>query len=287
MKISAYIFPNNRLDVVFLVVAFLGSASFANAMDFDHTHSLYNGVVKAHVVDGLVNYAALKADAKALDQYLTGLAAVSEKPFKSWDKARRLAFLFNLYNATTLRLILDHYPVKSIKDIGSFFKGPWDQPVVRLFGKTITLNALEHGILRKHYNEPRLHLALVCAAKGCPPLRSEAYTAERLNEQLDDQSRRFMGNSANFRIDRGKGSVYFSALFNWYGNDFRGKYSPSAGFIGLNETERAVANFCARYISEADRNYLEAGGYTVKFLDYDWSLNECDCRPDPRNSKER
>jgi len=158
-------------------------------------------------------------------------------------------------------------------------KGPWDQPVVRLFGNTITLNTLEHGILRKQYNEPRLHMALVCAAKGCPPLRSEAFTGERLNEQLDDQARRFPGNPLAFRIDRRNEVVYFSSIFKWYGDDFRARYAPTTGFIGLNETRRAIANFCSRYLSDADRKYLEAGGYAVKFLDYDWSLNERKGRP--------
>lgn len=259
-----------------LLVALLAPSMRAGAAanGFDHAHTLYDGVVKRNVTDGKVNYAALKADSKALDQYLANVAAVPEAQFKSWDETRRLAFLVNLYNAATLRLILDHYPPKSIKDIGSFFKGPWDQPVVRLFGNTITLNTLEHEMLRKQYQEPRLHMALVCAAKGCPPLRSEAYTAERLNEQLDDQSRRYLASAAGLRIDRTNHEVHLSAIFKWYGGDFSRKYAPSTGFTGLNKTERAVANFCARYLPAADRKFLEAGGYAVKFLDYDWSLNE-------------
>ena len=254
-----------------LLVIMAGSAM---AQEFDHGYPLYDDALKKYVDNGMVNYAALKTNAGPLDGYLKEAAAVSENQFKSWNEPRRLAFLFNLYNAATLRLIIDHYPVKSIKDIGSFFKGPWDQPVVRLFGNTITLDKVEHGILRKQYNEPRLHLALVCAAKGCPPLRREAYTAERLNEQLDDQAKQFLGNALAFRIDRGNGVVYFSSIFKWYGDDFRARHAPTGGFAGLNETNRAVANFCAWYLSDADRKYLEAGGYAVKFLDYDWSLNE-------------
>jgi hypothetical protein len=257
-----------------LAVLLVIMAGSAMAEEFDHGYRLYDDALQKYVDNGMVNYAGLKTDAGPLDGYLKEAAAVSENQFKSWNEPRRLAFLFNLYNAATLRLIIDHYPVKSIKDIGSFFKGPWDQPVVRLFGNTITLDKLEHGILRKQYNEPRLHLALVCAAKGCPPLRREAYTAERLNEQLDDQAKRFLGNPLAFRIDRGKGIVYFSSIFKWYGDDFRARYAPTVGFAGLNETNRAVASFSARYLSDADRMYLKAGGYAVKFLDYDWSLNE-------------
>ena len=189
-------------------------------------------------------------------------------------ESERLAFLINLYNASTLELIIDHYPVKSIKDIGGFFKGPWDEDVVRLFGKTITLDNLEHDIIRKDYNEPRIHLALVCAAKGCPPLRSEAYVADRLDAQLDDQSRRFLASPAGLRIDHGKKAVFFSSIFKWYGKDFVDRYSPAAGFSDLDKTERAVAHFCSDYLSPGDGDYLKSGGYSVKYLDYDWSLNE-------------
>ena len=154
------------------------------------------------ISNGQVDYMGLKADPKALDRYLTTLATVSGVQLQSWTESQQLAFFINLYNASTLRLILDNYPVKSIKDIGSLFTGPWDQPAVRLFGKTVTLNTLEHALLRKQYHEPRLHMALVCAAKGCPPLRSEAYTAERLNEQLDAQARTYLASPAGLHIDR-------------------------------------------------------------------------------------
>lgn len=259
------------LLLAFLLVA---AALPAAAQDFDHTHRLYDSVVNTFVLEGWVDYRGLKANPGKLNQYLAGPAQVSEKQFNAWNEARQLAFLINLYNARTLLLILDHYPVKSIKDIGSIFKGPWDQPVVRLFGRTITLDILEHEILRKKYSEPRIHLALVCAAKGCPPLRSEAYTAENLDAQLDDQARQFLANPIKFRIDRLKRVVHLSPIFKWYGGDFRGKYAPISGFSGLNENERAVINFCGRYLSPNDRAYLAAGGYSVDFLDYDWSLNE-------------
>jgi hypothetical protein len=269
--------PSSFLDLFLLLTIIILPPLLAGssmAQDFDHGHRHFDNVLKQFVDSGRVDYAGLKVDNAALDRYLSDAASISEKHFKSWNEPRRLAFLFNLYNAATLKLILAHYPVKSIKDIGTLFKGPWDQRVVRLFGNVITLDELEHGILRKQYNEPRLHLALVCAAKGCPPLRSEAYTAERLDEQLEDQAKRFLGNPASFQIDRENKVVYLSSIFKWYGVDFRANYAPANGFSGLNETHRAVSNFSARYLSDRDRKYLEAGGYTVKFLDYDWSLND-------------
>lgn len=269
---------NNRLVTHHIYVLWLVLLAVmvrpVGAQEFDHTHRLYDSVVKGLVENGLVDYAGLKANPKPLNEYLSNLARITEKQFNAWTEAQRLAFLCNLYNAATLQLIRDHYPVKSIKDIGSLLKGPWDQPVVRLFGDTITLNTLEHKILRKRYTEPRIHMALVCAAKGCPPLRSEAFVAEKLDEQLDDQAKVFLGNPIKFRIDRNKSVVYLSPIFKWYGEDFIGKYTPRAGFEGLSKTERAVLSFCSGYLPAEDAKYLAAGGYSVRYLDYDWSLNE-------------
>ena len=236
------------LLIVSLLTASVGAGV---AEEFDHTHALYDGIVKAHVVDGVVNYVALKADPKPLQEYLGTLAGVTESQFQGWSEPRRIAFLTNLYNAATLRLILDHYPIKSIKDIGSWRKGPWDQPVVPLLGKTITLNKLEHGILRKEYSEPRLHMALVCAAKGCPLLRSEAYTGEQLDGQLDDQSRAYLATPAGLVIDRRKRIASVSSIFKWYASDFK-----------------SVPAFIEAQTGEA------MAGLRIKYLAYDWSLNE-------------
>jgi len=258
---------------ILLFTALLFSAAIAGSVEFDHTHPSYDALLKRFVTDGRVDYQGLKSDPSALDRYLDNTAGVTEGTFNGWAESERLAFLINLYNAATLKLIVDHYPVKRIKDIGSIFKGPWDQPVVRLLGKTITLDNLEHDIVRKQYGEPRIHMALVCAAKSCPTLRSEAYVAAKLDAQLDEQSRRFLASPAGLRIDRDKKTVYFSSIFKWYGEDFVAGFSPASGFVGLDTTQRAVANFCGGYLSAADGDYLKAGGYAVKYLDYDWALN--------------
>jgi hypothetical protein len=273
MKTSMHTFSVHRLTAL-LIAAALVFPAVGSAAQFDRTYAGYDALLKQYVSDGRVDYKGIATDIDALDRYLYGAAGVSEAAFNAWAESERLAFLINLYNAATLKLILDHYPIDSIKDIGSFFKGPWDQEVVRLFGSTITLDNLEHDIIRKQYSEPRIHLALVCAAKGCPPLRSEAYVAGKLDAQLDDQSRRFLTSPAGLRIDRGRKTVYFSSIFKWYGKDFVGRYSPSSGFTGLSGTERAVANFSSKYLAPSDSDYLKAGGYSVKYLDYDWSLNE-------------
>lgn len=274
MKAFIHSISHNRLIAMLLSAALLSWAGVVNAAEFDQTYAGYDGLLKTYVTDGRADYKGLKTDPNALDRYIDSAAGVPEEQFNSWTQSQRLAFLINLYNAATLKLVVDHYPVKSIKDIGSLFKGPWDQPVVRLYGKTITLNHLEHDILRKQYSEPRIHMALVCAAKSCPQLRSEAYTTEKLDEQLNDQSRQYLVSPAGLNVDRKKKVVYFSSIFKWYGEDFVAKYSPTTGFAGLDKTERAVANFCSAYLISADRDFLATGGYSVKYLDYDWSLNE-------------
>lgn len=274
MRIYKRVFMIKRPTTILLFAALLLTTAGAGAVEFDHTHAGYDALLKQFVADGRVDYQGLKSDQSVLDHYLDSLAGISKATFNTWTGPAQLAFLINLYNAATLKLIIDHYPIKSIKDIGSFFKGPWDQPVVRLFGETITLDNLEHDIIRKDYSEPRIHLALVCAAKGCPPLRSEAYVADQLDAQLDDQSRRFLASPSGLRIDRGEKIVYFSSIFKWYGKDFIDRFSPATGFPGLDKTERAVAHFSSGFLSAADGDYLKSGGYSVKYLDYDWSLNE-------------
>jgi len=220
------------------------------AREFDHADALYGTVLEKHVTDGRVDYPALKANPVFLNRYLARLGSVREETFKAWKETEQLAFLINLYNAATLRLIINHYPVKSIKDIGGFFKGPWDREIVPLFGKTVSLDHLEHDIIRKEYNEPRIHMALVCAARGCPTLRGEPYTGARLDEQLDDQAGIYLKSPAGLRIDRAKGVAYVSAIFKWFKEDFQ-----------------SVRDFVERH-SGADLTEFK-----IRHIDYDWSLN--------------
>jgi hypothetical protein len=213
-------------------------------------HAAFDRVLKTFVVEGRVDYASLGKDRAILDEYLDRVSHVNEQEFTAWPRNDRLAYLINLYNAATLKLIVDHYPVTSIRDIGGFFRGPWNQPVVRLFGNAVTLNHLEHDIIRRQYNEPRIHMALVCAAKGCPPLRGEAYVAGKLEEQLDHQSNLFLSGPNGMRIDRDSGTVYLSPIFKWYEADFT-----------------SVTAFVEKHSGQI------IDGLRVRWLDYDWTLN--------------
>jgi hypothetical protein len=228
------------------------------AGEFDPSHTAFARVLTKHVSAGGVNYAGLKADSGGLQTYLDEIAGVKESEFQSWPKQQQLALLINLYNAATLQLIVDHYPVDSIRSIGGLFSSPWKLAVVRLWGATNSLDWLEHTVIRPRYREPRVHFALVCAAKGCPPLRAEPYVAGRLDDQLDDQARTFLGQHAKNRYDPASRTLYLSPIFKWYRDDF------TAGGKSLTEFVQPYL----KVMLPAESNLR------IQFTDYDWSLNE-------------
>jgi Protein of unknown function, DUF547 len=227
----------------------------AASLAFDDSNQLYKNVLSLYVKYGLVDYSRLKSNPGDLNGYLERTALVGKCEFDGWTKDEQLAFLINLYNARTLRLVIAHYPVKSIRDIGGA-KGPWEEPIVTLFGETVTLDALENGIIRKNYNDPRVHFALVCAAKGCPPLSGEPYNAENLNKQLETQTQKFLADASKNSVDSKNKIIRLSPIFNWYGDDF----SRAAG---------SVKNFIKPY-------YLNSPveEFKIEYTYYDWSLND-------------
>jgi Protein of unknown function, DUF547 len=231
----------------------------------------YEAILKEYVnAAGQVDYENLKNNRSRLDEFNASLASVSPSLYESWTEAEKIAFLVNAYNSLTLAAILDNYPIKSIRDI----PGVWDRRTFQVMGQEMTLDYIEHQLLRKQFNEPRVHMALVCASIGCPPLRTEPFTGDRLDEQLDDQTRTFLGNPNNFRIDRNANRVDISSIFQWFGDDFKATYSLPQNFKNLNEKETAVLNFIGQHLSQADRDYLTQGGYRTGYLDYSWSLNK-------------
>ncbi len=232
--------------------------------------------------EGLVDYAGLEADPGDLDAYYATIAGLDRGQYQTWSDQRRIAFWSNAYNALTLKAIVENYPLKRslaavIHPRGiRWIPGVWDKLAFTIMGREMTLNDIEHQVLRVEFDEPRIHAALVCAAISCPPLRNELYVEGRLDEQLDDQTRRFLARPENFRIDRGAGKdvVHLSKILDWYGGDFVKSFEPEAGFEGHSEAERAVLKFISGYLDEADREYLKGGDYDVEYSSYDWTLNE-------------
>ena len=208
-------------------------------------HAPFDALLGRYVDDrGRVDYRGLARDEAKLDAYLATLAA--ETPGQDWPRNEALAYWINAYNAYTLKLVLDNYPLESIRDLDK----PWDRKWIKLGGKTYGLNQIEHEIIRPRFNEPRIHFALVCAAVSCPPLADEAFTAANLNQLLDRRTRRFLRNE-RFNVTQEE-VVRLSPLFDWYGEDFGD-----------------VREYVNRYLERP----IPAGA-PINFLDYDWSLNE-------------
>lgn len=268
--------------LILLSVIFLASSvmNFARAQEFDYSDYAYvlNNFVDEH---GMVVYQSLKAHRGSLDGFVESLGSLDRSTFDAWSDDAQIAFLVNAYNAITLQRIINHYPIEptfpnklihpdnSIRQI----KGVFDGIETEVLGEPMTLDHIEHEILRKEYNEPRIHLALVCAALSCPELRQEPYTGSKLESQLNDQTDEFVRKSDKFRIDRQSDVVYVSSIFDWFGQDFVPDYGGNPDFQHLNEKKGAVVHFISRYVDENDRNYLQNAEYQVRYLDYDWTLN--------------
>lgn len=248
----------------FLVGVFFSTMAHANPPEFDHTHSAWNSVLKNFVVvkgaSSQVRYKALKESPQILLQYLSQLESVNKTQFTSWSDSQKMAFWINAYNAYTLKLIIDHYPVKSIKDTGRFFSSPWKKEFFKLFNENFYLDKIEHEILRKQFQEPRIHFAVNCASIGCPALRAEAYTADKLNAQLQEQGQIFLQDSTRNWVQPDKKQVHLSPIFKWFKEDFGSQ--PSR-----------VIEFVKPYMRGEIRS-LDLSQYSLEYSDYDWSLND-------------
>ncbi|MBL0125292.1 MAG: DUF547 domain-containing protein [Betaproteobacteria bacterium] len=264
-----------------LALAAMLFASISSAQSFDHSHAAFNLLLKKHVVviDGgkvsKVRYAELKKDQPQLKTYLDSLSKVTEAEFNIWTKPQQMALLINAYNGFTLELILQNYPVKSIKDIGGVFDNRWKRKFFKLLGQDAFLDKIEHEILRKPgaYNEVRVHYAVNCASIGCPPLREEAFVADRLDKQLEEQAVRFLSDRSRNRYANGKLDV--SKIFDWFKEDWASGYT---GFDGKTPAIKSREDYFARYAkqladSPADQQKIADGKVPISTLDYDWNLN--------------
>jgi len=222
-------------------------------------HSAFDRLLRAHVTDGLVDYDAFR-DATAFQRYLTSLERAS---LAGVDDEERLAFWINVYNAYTIQLIVSHGERESIRNIDRTLgvlrlKGPWSEPIVRAAGRTLTLDDVQHRIIRKDFHDPRIHFALVSAAKSSPPLRSEAYTGAALDGQLFDQGRRFLKDTTRNRIETPYPRL--SPIFTYYKSDFGNSRSD-------------LGSYLATWFDGETKKKLESGRFGMREMPFDWSLN--------------
>jgi hypothetical protein len=253
--------PRRPLLVATLLLTMAANGTAAQPRTVDHAP--FSALLAQHVRNGLVNYDAFR-DAPGFTRYLATLASTDPN---SLPRAEQLAFWINAYNAYTIVQINAHGERQSIKNINKSFGfvkagGAWTEPMATVNGTRYTLDQIEHERIRPMFQEPRVHFALVCAALGCPPLRNEAYVADRLDAQLDEQASEFLLRSpAKNRVDVSSRTVHLSRIFDWYGDDF----APDA---------RGLQRWLSRYWpAGAERSLLEAGTARVRWTDYDWSLN--------------
>ena len=265
---------------IYMIVACFSLVLTAQA-EFDH--SAFTTVLQAHVNDqGQVNYQALKADRTDLDAYIQSLEQVSEATSKAWNSEEKMAFYINAYNAKTLQVIIDHYPIKPhwkaklLKQplgIRHIFK-VWDKYPITLLGSSMSLNHIEHEVLRKKYTEPRVHMGLVCASVGCPFLRNDAYTGTQLDVQLDEQTRQFLADPSKFRIDEQASKVWISPIFEWFSEDFVKTATGRPALKSYEATHQAILEFIFPFRPDTEANILASRSFDVETLDYDWGLNE-------------
>ena len=243
------IFIHLLIVPVALVVLFPGSVSAR----VDNT--IYAQLLQRYVENGVVDYQGFKSEEAALDRYLEVLAQIDPEALSRDD---RFAFYVNAYNAWTIKLILSRYPdLRSIKDLGSLLRSPWKKKFVRINGSVLTLDNIEHDILRPQFKDPRVHFAVNCASIGCPPLLNEPFTGDRLDAQLNGAAKDFINDPQRNHLK--DNVLYVSKIFKWFAADFN----------------RDIPAFFQQYAQEPMKTELRtrASEIKVKYLDYDWSLN--------------
>jgi hypothetical protein len=261
------------------------SSGTENSSKFDQSHSIYDSLLKRYVHNGRVGYKGFIASSKEFNTYLKQIGSVSESDYANWSREEKLAFWINAYNAFTIKAVIDHYPIERNIGLASVIypknsirqiNGVWDKLRFQAVGKAVTLDEIEHGILRKEFKEPRIHFAIVCASLGCPDLRSEAYRADAIDEQLESGATGFINDpQKGVRINTANKTVGFSKIFNWFGGDFIERYGSTELFKDRSPKERAVLNFVRKHLkSEEERKFLEGNNFKIFYLKYDWSLNE-------------
>jgi hypothetical protein len=248
MKVFLYIFT----VLLALPIGLPEANASANPVD----DALYADLLAAYVREGVVDYAGLKTREKTLDAYLAILAGVDPDTL---TQKEQFAYYINVYNAWTLKLILEHYPgIRSIKDAGSLLRSPWKRDFVRLSGRTVSLDVIEHGTLRARFNDPRLHFAVNCAAKSCPPLAAVPYRGDTLDAALDAATLAFVNNPGQIYMK--DGALHVSRIFDWYADDFGGS--------------EGVWTFIRHFAGpELARQMDAAPSRKLAYTDYDWSLN--------------
>ncbi len=251
---------NIKWPLIFFICASLGifgcKVKLIDSTSIPVSHQIWDELVHEHVHEnGNVDYKGFVKDSVRLNEYLAILSK-SHPNNKNWSSDQRMAYWINAYNAFTVQLVIRNYPVPSIKDIRpgiAFVNSVWDIKFIEIEGQIYDLNNIEHGILRKYWKEPRVHFALNCASVSCPALRNEAYSAEKLEIQLNDQGKRFLSNPIKNQISESDPKI--SPIFKWFKGDFTRKGD--------------LIDFLNKYSPVEIKSDAK-----IDHMSYDWNLND-------------
>jgi hypothetical protein len=252
------------------ILAFLFVCGPAHAADL--AFARWDGLLKKIVAvtnngkDSTVNYASVKAAPAELNSILAEWARVPRSDFDTFAKNDQMAFLINAYNAAAISLVAQNYPITSIKKLGIPFVGPWKKNFIQLFGETLSLDTIEHGMLRKNYKLAAIHFGVNCASVSCPPLRAEAFIGAKLLDQLDTQAALFFSNTRENNYDATAKVLTLNPILKWFNEDFSTTGDPG------------TVTYVSKYFPELSKA-LASGKATpsdikVRYGDYNWNLND-------------
>ena len=255
---------------LFVAAAAVSGQQFTPAPGAELLHRPLDQILDVNVRDGLVYYRALKAERGRLDRYIASLN-VPAATYQGWAKPQQMAFWVNTYNALVLQLVINHYPTSgTVKQI----PGGFDKTIWRAAGRPVTLDQIEKTILPE-FKEPRLYLALGRGAVGGGRLRSEAYTADRLDKQLADIQADFVNDRHMYRLDRLTGTIHVTPIVSWHEAEFVAAYDKNdPKFASRSPIERAVIAFITPSLLPSEREFVQKNEWKMAFLDMDWKLND-------------
>lgn len=254
-------FFKTHLFFLVLLIVFAPNSIRAKNFDFSNWDGLLKRYVGSKIIDeiplNVIDYGKLKSD-PVFYQLVSDLKLFI--PSQLQTQKEKIAFWINVYNVFAVKMVADNHPLESIKDIGNFFKPVWKYEAGVVGDRNYTLDEIEHKILRK-MGEPRIHVAIACASVSCPDLSIDAFSPERLNEQLDAQMRVFLANSKKgMRLDANGKRLHLSKIFEWFREDF--------------DAQGGVLKFIQPYVSPKDRKVLSGLGLRIFFMKYNWRVND-------------
>ncbi len=262
-----------------MALAALSFALSAQAsQEAEELEAAFDAVLAAHVQDGWVDYAALKASPKALDTWLGQVAKVSQSELSEWSKNHQIAFYINAYNGHALRIVRDRYPIRgknsefpesSIQQIPDVWKLPID-----IAGETLNLDKVEKEIVLGELGTYKAHFGFVCASVGCPALKNEAFHGGTLDRELNLAAQVFLRSPQGAQVDRKAKKLRVSQLFNWYAADFAHLRGTAATVQQVFAERAPIIEFVGSYLEKADRDWIRRGNYDLEYLPYDWTLND-------------